>query len=51
MVEVYELSDVRKPDSSTSQEEGKKSESSAVDEILKYFQQQATQTKPQVFNP
>ena len=48
MVEVFELSDLRKIDSSTPQDEGKKSESSVVDEILKYFQQQSTQSKPQV---
>lgn len=47
MVEVFELSDLRKNDN-TSQEEGRKSESSVMDEILKYFQQQSTQAKPQV---
>ena len=47
MVEVFELSDLRKNDS-TLQEEGRKSESSVMDEILKYFQQQTTQAKPQV---
>ena len=47
MVEVFELSDLRKNDN-TLQEEGRKSESSVMDEILKYFQQQTTQPKPQV---
>ena len=47
MVEVFELSDLRKNDN-TLQEEGRKSESSVMDEILKYFQQQTTPAKPQV---
>jgi hypothetical protein len=47
MVEVFELSDLRKVDS-TPPDEGRRSESSVVDEILKYFQQQSTQSKPQV---
>ena len=49
MVEAYELSDLPKADSSTPRDEGKRSESSMVDDILKYFQQQSNQSKPQVF--
>ena len=49
MIEAFELSDLRKAGSTPSQDERKQSETSVVDEILKYFQQLSTPTKPQVF--